>query len=135
VLQAVALGWIAIELTRTLEYSAFVAPFIFAGVGMGLVFAPLSTALLATLPEARHAKASGANATIREVGVALGIAVFTTLFTSWGGTLTPTGFVDAARSVVGVAAGILAVTAIGAAAVPGSAGKVRAAQPVLGVAA
>ncbi|WP_369045613.1 DHA2 family efflux MFS transporter permease subunit [Sinomonas sp. P10A9] len=134
VLQAIGLGWIALEMTRAIEYAALVPPFVLAGAGMGLVFAPLSTALLATLPEAGHAKASGANATIREVGVALGIAVFTTLFTSWGGNLTPTGFVDAARSVVGVAAGILAVTAIGAVAVPGAAGKVRPAPREVAVA-
>ncbi|WP_422934446.1 DHA2 family efflux MFS transporter permease subunit [Sinomonas sp. P47F7] len=124
VLQATALGWIALVLTRTVDYATLVPPFLLAGIGMGLVFAPLSTALLATLTERDHAKASGANATLREVGVALGIAVSTTLFTTWGGTLTPTGFVDAARAVVAVSAAVLAVTAAASVAVPGSAGKV-----------
>ncbi|MEA5454823.1 DHA2 family efflux MFS transporter permease subunit [Sinomonas sp. JGH33] len=126
VLQAAGLAWIAAVLSRGVDYPALVPPFILAGVGMGLVFAPLSTALLATLPELDHAKASGANTTLREVGIALGIAVSTTLFTTWGGTLTPTGFVDAARGVIVVSAVVLAATALAAAAVPGSAGRVAA---------
>ncbi|MDQ4501360.1 DHA2 family efflux MFS transporter permease subunit [Sinomonas sp. ASV322] len=126
-LQAAGLAWIAVVLSRGVDYPALVPPFVLAGVGMGLVFAPLSTALLATLPEHDHAKASGANATLREVGIALGIAVSTTLFTTWGGTLTPTGFVDAARGVIVVSAVVLAATALAAAAVPGTAGRVAAA--------
>ena len=56
------------------------SPFIMAGVGMGLVFAPSATALLATLGLIDHAKASGVNSTVRELGVALGTAVMTAIF-------------------------------------------------------
>jgi hypothetical protein len=54
---------------------------------------------------ADHAKASGTNSTLGEVGVALGVAVLTAVFTGAGGTLTPTGYVDAAIPAVWVGAG------------------------------
>jgi len=119
VLQAAALFWIAAIMSADVVYSALVPPFILAGVGMGLVFAPSSTAVLATMIEADHAKASGANSTIREIGVALGIAVLTAVFTGNGGELTPTGYVGAAVPAVVVGAAVLLVAAIAALALPG----------------
>jgi hypothetical protein len=93
-------------------------PFLLAGVGMGLVFAPSSTAVLANMRAADHAKASGANSTLREIGVALGVAVLTAVFTGAGGTLTPTGYVDAAIPAVWVGAAALAAAAVIALALP-----------------
>ena len=55
-------------------------------------------AVLATMVPEDHAKASGANSTLREIGVALGIAVLTAVFTGSGGQLTPTGYVNAATA-------------------------------------
>jgi MFS family permease len=111
-LEAIALFWLAMTMTATVEYIHMVAPFIVAGVGMGLVFAPSSTAVLATMPPADHAKASGTNSTLREVGVALGIAVLTAVFTGAGGQLTPTGYVDAAIPAIVVGASVLAASAL-----------------------
>ncbi|MDQ4214319.1 DHA2 family efflux MFS transporter permease subunit [Microbacterium sp. ASV81] len=99
-LQGVALGWMGLEITRDLDYATLVAPFILAGVGMGLVFAPSATALLATLGLVDHAKASGVNSTVRELGVALGTAVMTAIFVGAGGQLLPDHYVDAARPAV-----------------------------------
>ncbi|WP_314147665.1 DHA2 family efflux MFS transporter permease subunit [uncultured Leifsonia sp.] len=118
VLLAVAMGWIALTLSATLAYSAMWPPFLLAGIGMGLVFAPSSTAVLANMRPADHAKASGANSTLREIGVALGVAVLTAVFTGAGGTLTPTGYVDAAIPAVWVGAAALAVAALIALALP-----------------
>src|SRR5690606_9394526 len=56
-LQAIGLAWIAAAMSPTVEYATLLPAFVFAGVGMGLVFAPLSTAVLATMTEADHAKA------------------------------------------------------------------------------
>jgi EmrB/QacA subfamily drug resistance transporter len=106
-LQAVALFWIAVTMSTDLPYAQLVAPFIMAGVGMGLVFAPSATALLATLGILDHAKASGVNSTVREIGLALGTAVMTAIFVSAGGELTPDLYVDAARPAVLVGAAVL----------------------------
>ncbi|MEO7122937.1 MAG: DHA2 family efflux MFS transporter permease subunit [Lacisediminihabitans sp.] len=111
-LEAIALFWLAATMSATIPYADMVAPFLIAGIGMGLVFAPSSTAVLATMRAEDHAKASGANSTLREIGVALGIAVLTAVFTGAGGQLTPTGYVDAAIPAVVVGASVLAGTAL-----------------------
>ncbi len=54
-----------------------------------------------------HAKASGTNATVREIGVALGIAILTAVFTGAGGTFTPTGYTDAAIPAIWTGVGFL----------------------------
>ncbi len=111
-LQGVALGWIGLTLSADLEYAQLIAPFIMAGVGMGLVFAPSATALLATLGGLDHAKASGVNSTVREIGIALGTAVMTAIFVGAGGELQPDLYVDAARPAVLVGSAVLFAGAI-----------------------
>lgn len=111
-LQGVALGWLAALLSVDVAYAELVAPFILAGVGMGLVFAPSATALLATLGLVDHAKASGANSTLRELGVALGTAVMTAIFVGAGGQLLPDHYVDAARPAVFTGAVVLLVATV-----------------------
>lgn len=111
-LQGIALGWIAALLSTTVVYPELVTPFLLAGIGMGLVFAPSATALLATLPGVDHATASGVNSTVREIGVALGTAVMTAIFVGAGGQLRPDMYVDAARPAVFVGAAALLATAV-----------------------
>jgi EmrB/QacA subfamily drug resistance transporter len=117
-LQSAALFWLAGTMSATVPYSDMVGSFVMAGVGMGLVFAPSSTAVLATMAEKDHAKASGTNSTLREIGVALGIAVLTAVFTGAGGRLTPTGYVDAAVPAVLVGGFVLAASALAGIALP-----------------
>lgn len=107
-LQSTAMFWVAAILAADTPYLAMVPPFVLAGIGMGLVFAPSSTAVLAGFGERDHAKASGTNATLREIGVALGVAVLTAVFIGAGGSLTPTGYVSAAIPAVVVGAAVLA---------------------------
>jgi EmrB/QacA subfamily drug resistance transporter len=112
VFQGVALGWIAAVMSPDVAYATLVAPFVLAGVGMGLVFAPSATALLATLGVVDHATASGVNSTVREIGLALGTAVMTAIFVGGGGELLPDRYVDAARPAVFVGAAVLLVAAV-----------------------
>jgi MFS family permease len=116
--QATGLFWFASTMTATVAYVTMLPAFIFAGIGMGLVFAPISTAVLATMKPDDHAKASGTNSTLRELGVALGIAVLTAVFVGAGGKLTPTDYVDAAIPAIYVGAGVLALSALIAFALP-----------------
>ncbi|WP_127792015.1 DHA2 family efflux MFS transporter permease subunit [Agromyces sp. LHK192] len=131
-MQAIALTWLAFELDPDVAYSALVAPFALAGVGMGLVFAPMSTAVLANMPDADHAKASGTNSTLREVGVALGVAALTAVFTGAGGELTPTGYVDAAVPAVLTGSAALAVALVAALFLPAGRSAVRVAPEAQG---
>ncbi|WP_341577744.1 DHA2 family efflux MFS transporter permease subunit [Microbacterium schleiferi] len=114
VMQATALIWLAAILGLDTPYAAMVAPFVIAGVGMGLVFAPSATALLATLGIVDHAKASGVNSTVREIGLALGTAVLTAIFLGAGGELVPDLYVEAARPAVFVGGIVLVISAIAA---------------------
>lgn len=109
--QGAGLTWLALTMSADVAYTTMLPAFIAAGIGMGLVFAPSSTAVLASIAEADSAKASGTNSTLREIGVALGIAVMTAVFTGAGGELTPTGYVDAAIPAVAVGAAVLLATA------------------------
>ena len=95
---------------------------------MGLVFAPSATAVLATMAPDDHAKASGTNSMLREVGVALGIAVSTAVFTGAGGELNPVDYAVGAQPAVLVGAAVLVASAlVGAAAAvgPGREGGTR----------
>ncbi|WP_061961199.1 DHA2 family efflux MFS transporter permease subunit [Demequina flava] len=123
--QAVGLAWIAAVMTPDVAYSAFVPAFILCGVGMGMVFAPSSTAVLANMRDADHAKASGTNSTLREIGVALGIAILTAVFTGTGGDFTPEGYTDSAIISVFVGAAFLALTAAIATLLPSRADEAR----------
>lgn len=122
---AIAIGWIASVLSASLTYNQMWPPFLLAGIGMGLIFAPSSTAVLANMRAADQAKASGTNSTLREIGVALGVAVLTAVFTGAGGQLTPTGYVHAAIPAVYVGAAVIAAAAIVSIALPS---RKRAAQ-------
>ena len=110
--QSAGIFWLSRTMSADVSYVDILGAFIFAGVGMGLVFAPSSTAVLANIVDADRAKASGTNSTLREIGVALGIAVLTAVFTGAGGELTPTGYVDAAIPAITVGAAVLLGSAI-----------------------
>lgn len=113
-----ALLWLTTLLEPGIEYSSYVLPFIVAGVGMGLVFAPSATAVLATMAPDDHAKASGTNSMVREIGVALGIAVSTAVFTGAGGELVPDLYTVGAQPAVVVGGAVVLVTALAAMLLP-----------------
>jgi len=129
-LETVAMFWLAATMSATVAYTTMLPAFIVAGIGMGLVFAPVSTAVLATMGARDQAKASGTNSTIREIGVALGIAVLTAVFTGAGGQLTPTGYVDAAIPAIFVGASVLGASAIIALFLPAGRSSTKHTEPV-----
>lgn len=59
------------------------------GLGCGLALAPLSGMIVHALPPAHAGVASGLNSTTRELGSALGVAVFSTVLTSGFGSRLP----------------------------------------------
>ena len=117
-LQSIALGWLASVASPTVAYSSLVLPFILAGIGMALVFAPVANVILSSVRPSEEGKASGANNAIREVGGALGVAVLASVFTSQGTTLTGQGFVDGLVPAVWIGAAVLAGGALLALRVP-----------------
>ena len=118
-LQAVAIGWLAVVLTPDVAYSSLVVPFVMAGTGMALVFAPSASAVLASVRPAEAGQASGAANAIREIGGVLGVAVLASVFASTGGYTSPQAFTDGLVSALPVGAVVLAVGAAAALLVPG----------------
>src|SRR5918997_174536 len=109
---AAGVFWIAAATTTTVGYGDLVIAFVLAGVGMGLTFAPISTMALASVHADRRGVASGANNTIRELGVAAGVAVLASVFSSYGAYTTPQSFVDGLRPAVLVGAAIIGLGAL-----------------------
>ncbi|MCB0895554.1 MAG: DHA2 family efflux MFS transporter permease subunit [Nocardioides sp.] len=128
VLQTASLVWFAVLTETGAGYSSFVAPLLLAGVGMGLTFAPMATAVLDGLPDEDFAIASSANSTVREFGVAIGVALLTAVFLANGGELTPAGYDGAIGPALLTGAGAVAVAAVAAVFAPGRgrAGRPRA---------
>jgi EmrB/QacA subfamily drug resistance transporter len=119
VMQAAALVWFAVVTEAGSGYGSFLVPLVLAGVGMGLTFAPSATAVLESLPDDDFAIASSANSTLREFGVALGVAVLAAVFLGNGGELTPTGYTGAIGPALLTGAGAVAVAIIAALFAPG----------------
>ncbi|MGO9903623.1 MAG: DHA2 family efflux MFS transporter permease subunit [Solirubrobacteraceae bacterium] len=117
-LQALALGWLATIASVNQSYASMVLPFILAGVGMGLVFAPSASAVLASVRTDQTGQASGATNAIRELGGTLGIAVLATVFTSSGSYGSPQAFVDGLLPAIWVGVAVLAAAALIAALLP-----------------
>ncbi|WP_206490476.1 MFS transporter [Rhodococcus sp. KRD162] len=118
-LQSASLVWMALILGPDTGYRSIVPALLMAGVGMGLTFAPSATAVLRDMNDDDHATASSANSTVREVGIALGIAVLTAVFLGNGGSLTPTGYTDALAPALLVGAGVVAIGILAALFMPG----------------
>ena len=117
-LQATALGWLASLAAVDQSYASMIAPFVLAGAGMALVFAPAANAVLASVRTDQAGQASGATNAIRELGGVLGIAILATVFTSHGSYASPQAFVNGLVPAMWVGAGVLAAGALAAAALP-----------------
>ncbi len=64
------------------EHSFIMTSLYIRGLGMGLVFTPLSTLSLLTIPREKMAQASGIMNTVRQVGGSLGVALLSTILTA-----------------------------------------------------
>ena len=125
ILLSAGLAWIAAVATPTVEYLLLVPGFVFAGIGMGLFFAPIANVVLSAVEPIEEGQASGATNTIREIGGVFGVAVLASVFSSSGSYASPTQFVDGLVPAVWVGAAIVAVGAVVALALPG---RVRRAE-------
>jgi EmrB/QacA subfamily drug resistance transporter len=118
-LQAIAIGWLADISAPTTSYGDFVVPFILAGTGMALVFAPTANAVLSAVRPEEAGQASGATNAIREIGGTLGVAVLASVFAANGSYASPQLFTDGMTAAAWVGAAVLAAGALIALLVPG----------------
>ena len=113
-LQSGALFWMGLVATPTIAYRDLVAPFIIAGVGMALFFAPMANVVLSAVGRKEEGQASGANNAIRELGGVFGVAVLAAVFAGQGGYGSGQQFVDGMNPAVMIGAALVAVGAIAA---------------------
>jgi EmrB/QacA subfamily drug resistance transporter len=111
-MQAIALGWLAALAGVHQSYVSMIGPFILAGAGMALVFAPAANAVLSSVRTDQAGQASGATNAIRELGGVLGISVLGTVFTSHGSYATAHAFVSGLVPAMWVGAAVLAIGAL-----------------------
>jgi EmrB/QacA subfamily drug resistance transporter len=133
-LQAGSMAWLAAVSTATVAYSELVLPFIMAGAGMALVFAPSANAVLGSVRQVEAGQASGATNAIRELGGVMGVAVLASVFTTHGSYASPQAYTDGMIPAVWVGAALLAVGALVALLIPRKAGRATAAAPAIEVA-
>jgi EmrB/QacA subfamily drug resistance transporter len=69
-------------LTGTTTWTHLVLGFILAGFGSGMVNPPLASTAVGVVTPERSGMASGVNTTFRQIGIAVGIALYGTIFSS-----------------------------------------------------
>jgi EmrB/QacA subfamily drug resistance transporter len=111
-LQAIALGMLASLASVDQSYVSMLIPFVLAGSGMAMVFAPSANAVLSSVRTSQTGQASGATNAIRELGGVLGIAVLATVFTSNGSYASPQAYVAGLTPAMWIGAAVLAVGAL-----------------------
>ena len=80
-LNAIAM-WSMSRVTSSSGWTVLLPGFLIAGVGIGLVNAPLASTAVSTVQQERAGMASGINNTFRQLGIATGIAALGAVFAS-----------------------------------------------------
>ncbi len=120
-LMAIALAWLSVVTTPTVDYLEIVPAFIMAGIGMGLFFAPIANVVLSAVRPEEEGKASGANNAIRELGGVFGVAVLASIFAANGSYVTGQTFVSGMIPALQIGAVVVAAGAVAALALRGRA--------------
>ncbi len=131
-LQAIALGWMSVVLTPTVDYLAIVPAFVMAGIGMGLFFAPIANVVLSAVRPDEEGKASGANNAIRELGGVFGVAVLASVFSANGSYQSGEAFVAGTIPAMQIGGIVVAIGAVAALALGGRA-RAPEAEPASGL--
>jgi EmrB/QacA subfamily drug resistance transporter len=132
-LQAASLAWMGLVSNPTVAYSELIAPFVLAGIGMSLFFAPMANIVLSAVRPEEEGQASGANNAIRELGGVFGVAVLAAVFANMGGYESGQAFSDGMNPALIIGAVVVGLGALAAFAIPGPSRKSEAAvgEPVL----
>jgi DHA2 family multidrug resistance protein len=86
-------SWDLSHLTLESGASDIVVPLLIQGVGFACLFVPLTTVALSNVPRHKLADATGLNSLIRQIGGAVGLAIFATLIGSYA--VVARGAIDA----------------------------------------
>ena len=120
-MQGTALAWLGMVSGPgpTTPYSQVVVPFVLAGVGMALFFAPMANVVLSAVRPEEEGQASGANNAIRELGGVFGVAVLASVFANQGGYESGQAFVDGMNPALVIGGVVVLLGAVAAFLIPG----------------
>jgi len=118
-LQAGSLAWLGLVSTPTVAYSALIGPFVLAGIGMSLFFAPMANIVLSAVRPEEEGQASGANNAVRELGGVFGVAVLASVFAGYGGYESGQAFSDGMNPALVIGGIVVGLGAAAAFAIPG----------------
>ena len=117
-LQATAIAWLGAIITPNIAYGRLIVPFVLAGTGMALVFAPSANAVLSSVHAQEAGQASGATNAIRELGGVIGVAVLAAVFSAHGSYGSPQAYTAGLTAALPIGAVVLGVGALLALTVP-----------------
>ncbi|MEA2425056.1 MAG: hypothetical protein QOH13_1466, partial [Thermoleophilaceae bacterium] len=117
-LQAIGLAWLAAIVEPGMHYSAMLAPFIVAGVGVSMAIPAAQNSVIGSLEADAIGKAAGVNSMMRELGGVFGIAIVVAVFAGAGSYASAQAFTDGFAPAIFVAAGMALAGAIAALALP-----------------
>jgi len=80
ILASIAGNYLMTRFTGDISANDLILPMMLQGMGMGLIFVPISTLAFTTLPKETAAEAAGIYSLIRALGSALGISILATYF-------------------------------------------------------
>jgi EmrB/QacA subfamily drug resistance transporter len=113
VLESVGLLWVALAIGPDVSFASLLPGMVIFGLGVGLASSQLTNVILSDIKPEKAGVASGANTTVRQVGLALGIATFASFIdASTRNAGSPTAVANGARPAMFFAAGIVAFGAL-----------------------
>ncbi|MGC2165648.1 MAG: MFS transporter, partial [Gallionella sp.] len=80
ILASIAGNFMMTQFTSEITANDLIVPMMLQGMGMGLIFVPISTLAFTTLPKQSAAEAAGIYSLIRALGSSLGISILATYF-------------------------------------------------------
>jgi EmrB/QacA subfamily drug resistance transporter len=116
-LVAVGLAWLAAAAADP-AYDTMVPSMIMIGGGSALFFAPVAATVLAAVAPNEQGQAAGAATTVRELAVALGVAVLGAVFAAHGDLGSPSGVIAGVVPALWLAAAVAAAGVLAALALP-----------------
>ncbi|PXX65108.1 EmrB/QacA subfamily drug resistance transporter [Nocardia tenerifensis] len=103
-MQAAGYGWITLIAGPELSYPALIAPFVVSGVGISMTIPAAQSAVLRAVPMTAVGAASGTFNTLRQLGMAFGVALPAAVFAAVGGLESAEAFSAGFTAAMGTAA-------------------------------
>jgi predicted MFS family arabinose efflux permease len=108
-LEAIGLLWVALAISPSVSFLALLPGMIVFGLGVGFASSQLTNVILSDIDPGKAGVAGGTNTTVRQVGLALGIATFASFIdASTRSSESPTAVANGARPAMLFAAGVVA---------------------------